>query len=515
MKARSHALAKTTSALILALIMMSLFPVAALASGSHDKFSYDKIWTSKSWFKSDVKKARSGKKCSKKQCDTSLSVPLYVEGDKRIGKVTVRLENGDLKVRYQVKEGWYIKQTHLDLSENLETLHFNADGSPNLKAYPYKSKHFTPVKSADYTINANQWPLGTGLFIAAHAVVVNKSNGKCKQHSAKSRRSNSHDNRHGKKRKQRKSHSKKGHSDHDDFYNRKSDHHKYDRKHHDHIHGKTIELDAWAIGEKFYGQELAGYFIYKLESCDPVQQSTIQFSDALYTVSEEGPAAVITVVRSGNLDLEASVEFTTVDGSAINGADYEFATGIIDFAPGQTTAQFEVMPIDDVEVEGVETVSLQLSNPLGATLGLQNMATLEIDDNDAASLALIAIDRIEPNPVDEGATVIIYVTRTGDVSVDATVEFGTIDGSAIGSTQCGPVASPVPFDYEQTGGTLFFDAGISELSIEVITCNNNPRDDTDETFDIEIYNPVGAELADDGDGNPHSNLETVTIIEGS
>jgi hypothetical protein len=47
----------------------------------------------------------------------------------------------------------------------------------------------------------------------------------------------------------------------------------------------------------------------------------------------------------------------------------------------------------------------------------------------------------------------------------------------------------------------------------VTTCNNSPRGDTTETFDIEIYNPMGAELADDGDNNPNSNIETITILD--
>jgi hypothetical protein len=550
MKTRSHTLTAITSTLILATFIFGLFPAAAVASNNHYKLSFDKARSDKySFEKNRSKENRSGKQCAKnkKGCDNSLSVPLYVKSNERVGKVTVRLEGGDLKVTYQVNDGWYIKQTNLDVSDNYNGLPLKADGSPNIEANPYKSKHFTPVKSADYTISASQWPLGTDLYVAAQAIVINKTLGKCEQrsastHSRKSHKDFEHKISHGDKSLSKKGHGKNDREDRDDFYGKKSGNNKlthagydddghdhgykegyknghkddHDNEHHDsNYQENSYEMEAWAVVEKFPGQQTAGYFIYKLESCDPVQQSNIRFSDSIYTVNEEGPAAVITVVRSGNLDLAASVEYTTVDGSAVNGADYEFTNGVLNFAPGQTSAQFEVTPIDDSEVESVETLSLQLSNPLGAELGQQKIATLQIEDNDLASTAVIAIDRIEPNPVDESATVIIYVTRTGNTNVDATVEFGTIDGTAIGSTQCGAPASPIPFDYEQVGGTLFFDAGISELSIEVTTCNNNPRNDTDETFDIEIYNPMGAELADDGDGNPNSNSQTITIIEGS
>jgi hypothetical protein len=118
------------------------------------------------------------------------------------------------------------------------------------------------------------------------------------------------------------------------------------------------------------------------------------------------------------------------------------------------------------------------------------------------------------NEVFEGDTVTIYITRTGDLSVDATVAYGTIDGTATGSAQC--LGGATPFDYEDAAGTLFFDAGVVELPIEVMTCINSPRDDAPlETLDIEIYNPIGAVLADDGDGDPNSNSATITIKEGS
>ena len=518
MKTRLSPLTTMTSALIVALLIFSIFPVAAFATGNHYKHSDNKAWSKKDSFEKWSKKSfsketrsrkeRSGKQCAKKQkCDNSLSIPLYVEGGKRVGNVTVRLDGNDLKVNYQVNDGWYIKQTHLQVSDNYNGLSLKADGSPDVDAYQYNSKHFTPVKSADYTISGSQWPLGTDLYIAAQAVVINKTNGKCKQHSAKtsnSKKSYSKDSRNNKGQDKNRS-SDDDDSEHGTHYG------DYD---HDHK-GQSKEMEAWALGEKFPGQIFAGFFIYSLESCDPVEKSIIQFSDAVYTVKEEGPVAVITVVRTGNLDLATSVEYTTMDGSAVNGADYVFASGVLNFAPGQSSAQFEVTPIDDSEIEPVESLTMKLSNPLGANLGQQKMATLEIEDNDQVTAAVIAIDRIIPNPVEESNTVTIYVTRTGDINVDATVDYGTLDGTAIGATQCGAPATPVPFDYEQVGGTLFFDAGVTELTIEVTTCNNNPRGDTTETFDIEIYNPVGAELIDDGDGNPFSNIETITILEAS
>jgi hypothetical protein len=77
---------------------------------------------------------------------------------------------------------------------------------------------------------------------------------------------------------------------------------------------------------------------------------------------------------------EASVDFATSDGSA-GSLDYSSNSGTVTFGAGETSKTFTVDIIDDVEVEGNETVILTLSNPSGgAVLGARNSATLYIVD---------------------------------------------------------------------------------------------------------------------------------------
>ena len=482
MKTTLTKLSAMTSAILFAAIMFSVFPAAVIAGGSHYGQSSNKDWSDNDRFeKSGSKTERSGRKCGKKECDNSLSIPLYVKGDKRVGKVTVRLEGGDLKVTYQVNDGWYIKQTNLDLADSYNGLHLNSDGSPDVEAYPYKSSHFTPVKSTDYIISASQWPLGTELYVAAQAIVVNKTSGKCEK---------SHGGSHNEKDHHNKSHDKNGHSDHDDFFKKASGHDKSasyddssDDSHSDHNGRKQgSEKEAWAVGERFPGQTLAAYFIYKLESCDPVQPGTIQFSDAIYTVVEDALEAVITVTRTGNVDQAASVDFTTLDGSAISGSDYDFTSGVLTFSPGQTNAQFTVTPIDDTEVESVETVGLQLSNPVGATLGQQNTAILEIEDNDVAPTTVVEFSQAEYVYMERVPFAVITVVRSGDLSAEAQVDYTTTDGTAV-----------APNDYISTSGTLTFPPGVESITFQVRLINDREVE-SDETVLLELFNEVGASL---------------------
>lgn len=481
---------KTIKALSAAFVLF-LLPGISFANGGHKSANHN-----------------SGKQCHKTQCDNSLSVPLYVNGNKRVGLVSVRLEQSDLKVSYQVEDGWSIEQTHLDIADSYNGLHIDANGAPQVEAFPYKTSHITPVKSVNYTIGASQWPLGTQLYLSAQATVVSDAAGKCQQHSATTSHHHDDDGKfhfrkeddknHGKKHGKRKHYSKDSSHDYDTHDGKHRD--DSDDDHYDYHKGtvsKSITNEAWATGEVFPGQQYAAYFTYTLKSCDseqPQQLSSIQFSDAIYTVTEGEPQVLITVVRSGDLQQAASVDFTTVDGTAINGVDYGFASGVLEFAPGQASAQFAVYPIDDSEVEDVENVSLQLSNPVNATLGQQNTATLEINDNDVAPASVIEFSQADYTDPERTPVVTITVVRSGDLSIEAQVDFTTADGTAT-----------VNSDYIGNSGTLVFPAGVDTITFQVMVINDRLVE-ANETVLLQLSNPVGAELGAQSDA-------TLTILD--
>ena len=85
---------------------------------------------------------------------------------------------------------------------------------------------------------------------------------------------------------------------------------------------------------------------------------------------EDALRAVIPVVRHGGADLEQSVAFTTRDGSAHAGSDYEAVSGTVRFARGERS-QFITIPVySDGVTEGPETFEVQLTEANdGASLG--------------------------------------------------------------------------------------------------------------------------------------------------
>jgi hypothetical protein len=114
--------------------------------------------------------------------------------------------------------------------------------------------------------------------------------------------------------------------------------------------------------------------------------STLQFAAATYSVNESAGSASITVTRGGNAAGAVSVNYTTVGGSASSGGDFTAASGVLTWANGVTGSRTIAVPVvNDSDVEGNETFTLTLSNPTGAVLGGNTVATVTIVDDDSAS----------------------------------------------------------------------------------------------------------------------------------
>ena len=116
---------------------------------------------------------------------------------------------------------------------------------------------------------------------------------------------------------------------------------------------------------------------------------TVQFSAATYEVNENGGSFQVTVTRTGGGDGEVSVQFTTADGSATAGLDYEAVDQTVTFADGDMANKIVAIPIlPDGAIEADETVNLSLSDPQGGVaLGATSAAVLTIHDEPSGPLS--------------------------------------------------------------------------------------------------------------------------------
>jgi Calx-beta domain/Domain of unknown function (DUF4214) len=142
-------------------------------------------------------------------------------------------------------------------------------------------------------------------------------------------------------------------------------------------------------------------------NCGLPAPATVQFNQPGYSVSEGADSAAITVTRSDTSG-PATVKYATNDttdanfrcnpgtagqptGTASRKCDYHIAVGTLRFAAGEATKQITLSIINDVYIDGPESFTLTLSNPVGMTLGQNSSVPVTITDDDAAGAA---------NPID-------------------------------------------------------------------------------------------------------------------
>lgn len=180
-----------------------------------------------------------------------------------------------------------------------------------------------------------------------------------------------------------------------------------------------------------------------------------------------------------------TVQFQTVDGTAVSGVDYLPASGTLTFLPGEQTQFVEVTAIGDTLAEGDEIFFVQLSNPVGAAINDAQAQGLINDDDGGTSGPTISINDVSTQEGDSGITQYDFVVSlsqnpTGPITVDFSVDNGTaLDG----------------FDFTAQTGTLTFMPGTTSQTITVDVFGDQ-RAEGDEQFFVNLSNPVGATLLD-------------------
>jgi len=111
--------------------------------------------------------------------------------------------------------------------------------------------------------------------------------------------------------------------------------------------------------------------------------SGMSFSAPAYSVSENGGAATITVLRSGYTNSVVSVNYFTTNGTAVPGFNYTNVAGTLIFTNGETVKTFSVPVKDNGVLEGDKTVNLRLTNAVG---------NIVLVDPPSATLTIVEVD---------------------------------------------------------------------------------------------------------------------------
>lgn len=228
--------------------------------------------------------------------------------------------------------------------------------------------------------------------------------------------------------------------------------------------------------------------------------ASIGFSAASYDVDEGAGFANLTVTRSGGLGVSATVNFTTNNGTALAGQNYQQTSGSVTFAVGEVSKVIQVPIIDDAVPNPTLSFTVTLTSANGTSfVGGQSTATVNIIDNDATTF------RFNPTEytVDEGSgnvTLTVDALHVGNPGDVLTVDYVTTDGTAVEGVR-----------YQRTAGRLTFNAGVTRQTITVPIFDNTIKDGT-QFFFVNLSNPQGGSMGA-GAARIGSGRATVTIFD--
>jgi Ca2+-binding RTX toxin-like protein len=115
---------------------------------------------------------------------------------------------------------------------------------------------------------------------------------------------------------------------------------------------------------------------------------TLAASDATVIEGDSGATAVtLQVSLNAVFGKTVTVDFATVNGTGMSGADYQSTSGTLTFAPGELVKGVSVNVVGDRSIEPDETFFVDLSNPTNATLAdARGAATIRNDDSEGCDI---------------------------------------------------------------------------------------------------------------------------------
>ncbi|MCW5961543.1 MAG: hypothetical protein KIS76_15375, partial [Pyrinomonadaceae bacterium] len=236
---------------------------------------------------------------------------------------------------------------------------------------------------------------------------------------------------------------------------------------------------------------------------------TLSINDVSMAEGDSGTTNfVFTVSMSISSASTVTVDYATVDGTAISGSDYAATSGTLSFAPGNLTKTITVLVSGDLTVEPDEMFFVDLSMPSGATISDgQGMGTIQNDDS--AEISIDDVIQLEGNSGTSTFAFTVSLSRPSSQTV--TVDYATTDGTATAGS-----------DYIAGSGTLTFLPGDTSKMINV-TVNGDTDTEPDETFFVNLSNSSGAPIGDaqgqgtiqNDDSVPAISINDVSIGEGN
>eukprot|EP00928_Gymnodinium_smaydae_P048739 TRINITY_DN3262_c0_g2_i2.p1 TRINITY_DN3262_c0_g2~~TRINITY_DN3262_c0_g2_i2.p1 ORF type:complete len:858 (-),score=206.78 TRINITY_DN3262_c0_g2_i2:71-2584(-) len=233
---------------------------------------------------------------------------------------------------------------------------------------------------------------------------------------------------------------------------------------------------------------------------DDASVATMQFKSTHFSVKENVGLVKLTVVRTGKLDCECSVNYKTRIGTASADTDFVVKKGTLCFEPNEASKEISIQVVADQTTEKTEDFFVDLSAPDAGVIGKNNVATVVILDSDNPGTLSFAQEQLEIPESYEVTTVDVVVKRNGGGFGKVSCRYYTEDGSAIAEKDYVPVEGTVEFEEGQMTGT--FQVKIQPMG----------RYEDTESFRVVLADPVAAKFDSGTDGGSDTCILTIFIV---
>jgi large repetitive protein len=209
--------------------------------------------------------------------------------------------------------------------------------------------------------------------------------------------------------------------------------------------------------------------------------AVLSVDDVTVTEGDGTATLTFTVTKTGATEQTVTVHVETANGTATQPADYTAVSTDLTFTPAQTTKTVSVPVAADALDEAAETLTLNLSAAVNATIGDASGTGTITDDDPTPTLSVNDVTVTEGGSGTTAATFTVGLSAPSGRAV--TVTYGTVNGTATGD------------DYTTATGTLTFAAGETSKAVAVAV-KGDTVDEDNESFTLVLSNPSNATVTD-------------------
>jgi uncharacterized repeat protein (TIGR01451 family) len=206
---------------------------------------------------------------------------------------------------------------------------------------------------------------------------------------------------------------------------------------------------------------------------------SLSINDLSIAEGDTGTTAfTFTVSLSTASGQTVTVNYATADNTAAAGSDYQSASGLLTFNPGDTSKPVTVLVNGDTGFEQNETFFVNLTGATNASISdAQGQGTITNDDA-APPTPTFFITNASVTEGNSGTTNAVFdVSLSPASAVVVQVDYTTVNGTAMLAGN----------DYQLTSGTLIFNPGDGPKQITVLI-NGDLLVEPDETFTVHLSN---------------------------